>query len=626
MTLPIAAGGPGSVGIAYIEMLIRDRTREGVDKAMDRLRRDADKVTKGAGKALGDKLAGNMEEELEKPSVARRLISAIQRAFKRDRTKVVVPVELDENVDHNSLRRFTRNLGQAISRGLKSSASGIASATSGLMSGITGAVGGGLKAIGSSVGNVSSSGPLALVTGGLVVALIMALVGAVSALLAVFAPLLNIVLLLPSGLAVLGAAIFPLIIAFNGLGTAIGAIVSGDPEQIEEAFKGISKSAQAVLKDLQPLLPWFRDFGRFVQEAFFSELDRPFSRLQRAIGPEVITGFQRVARAAGSFADSLVRIAENPIVGKFLDRLFTSTANIFKGMEGPIGELILGLSHLGIVSLPYVEKAFAKIGGWIEKLAGWMEEISNNGEFKVFMDKLSKAGDNLWRLAQSGWSLIKSLMGGAEEQGRAQGFFDNLIATIDSLTYFFESDIGQLAIQGMITLAETFLFLLLGILVIFGLIASAIEGVRLGIVLWVNWLAEAVKWVDRLINKFGWLRTLIGPFIKPTSFNKFQGNAEGSIITSPTLSTLAEGGRPEVVIPLTDAARARELANQSGLTSMLTNQSNNTGVNFGTGAIQVSFVGVVPTQEEAFRTGAAVGSGIQDQLARRNTRLAVRTM
>lgn len=47
---------------------------------------------------------------------------------------------------------------------------------------------------------------------------------------------------------------------------------------------------------------------------------------------------------------------------------------------------------------------------------------------------------------------------------------------------------------------------------------------------------------------------------------------------------------------------------------------------FGPGSIKVSFEGAVPTEQQARTTGSAVGSGILDKLAARNTRLAVRTL
>ena len=60
----------------------------------------------------------------------------------------------------------------------------------------------------------------------------------------------------------------------------------------------------------------------------------------------------------------------------------------------------------------------------------------------------------------------------------------------------------------------------------------------------------------------------------------------------------------------------------------LRNVSNETATNiaFGPNSIKVTFEGAVPTEQQARTTGSAVGSGILDKLAVRNTRLAVRTL
>lgn len=50
------------------------------------------------------------------------------------------------------------------------------------------------------------------------------------------------------------------------------------------------------------------------------------------------------------------------------------------------------------------------------------------------------------------------------------------------------------------------------------------------------------------------------------------------------------------------------------------------GAVFGPGAIQVVFSGVVPSESQAYATGQAVGSGIADELARRDARMAVGTL
>lgn len=98
---------------------------------------------------------------------------------------------------------------------------------------------------------------------------------------------------------------------------------------------------------------------------------------------------------------------------------------------------------------------------------------------------------------------------------------------------------------------------------------------------------ESIKLVNLPTPKTGWLGNLADAATKAAEqlerarraaqglsgtgkgSGGFTGFAEGGIATEPTLATIAEGGRPEVVIPLTKPARAAQLAQQSGLTQML---------------------------------------------------------
>jgi hypothetical protein len=75
-----------------------------------------------------------------------------------------------------------------------------------------------------------------------------------------------------------------------------------------------------------------------------------------------------------------------------------------------------------------------------------------------------------------------------------------------------------------------------------------------------------------------------------------------------TMERFAEGIRME--IPAIQAASNEATSN----------------IIFGRDSIRVAFEGALPTEQQAQQTGAAVGAGINGQLAARNTRLAVRTL
>ena len=622
---PIGLGAirqPGSVGGAYLDLLVNaSNVPRDTQRALDQISKDSDKMTKKAGTQLGKSLGENMSDEIQRPSWWQRLQRAFTRAFSRRR--VSVPIDIDVNQNRSQIAAAGTVIGRTLSRSIGNAMSSSAQSA---FSGFLNTLASGVSSIGASIGNVGSRGPLGLLVGVGIIAGIPALVGAIASLLAVFAPLVNIILLLPSAIAVLVAAILPLVVAFQGMGTAIAAVISGDPEQIAEAFKGISKSAGIFLSKMGPLLEWFKALKSLTQEAFFKELAKIniFGFLVQQIGPEVITGFERIARAAGNFAIQLITVAAHPAVQKFLQVLFNTTANVFTALGPGITSLIQGLANLGTVSLPYIEKGVKAISDMLASLGNWMSEISKDGRFREFMDKLERAIGDLKALASSGWNLIKAIVGGTNEEDRAHGFLDKLIQTIDDLTYFFESDIGQLAIQGMITMAEIFLFFLLGIIAAWALMGVMVEGIRIGIRELINGIESFYRWVVKTVDKLNIFKS--GWSFLTGFANGGKGFATGGIVTSPTLAMIGEGGGSEVVIPLNDPNRAHELMQQSGLLNLAGNSGGgNSGIVFGAGAIQVNFMGAVPSEEEAYRTGAAVERGIADQLARRNTRLAVRT-
>jgi hypothetical protein len=94
----------------------------------------------------------------------------------------------------------------------------------------------------------------------------------------------------------------------------------------------------------------------------------------------------------------------------------------------------------------------------------------------------------------------------------------------------------------------------------------------------------------------------------PAEMGPFSGSGAPKLRGQKLVKDFAEGIRMQ----------APELQNTSN--EMVSN------IVFGPGAIKVGFEGAVPTEQQARTTGSAVGSGILDKLAARNTRLAVRTL
>jgi hypothetical protein len=615
MDMTVPSGG--TVGRAYIEFHARTAGLEkDLRDSLEKVRKDAEAATREAGRAYGAALAGNMAGELGKPATGKKVTDAVSRSV----GKAKVKVKADVDVDKGSLTRSVARIAGQV-RDAAAKAGG----------GIVEAIYQGLGSLGSSVGNVGSKGPFGAVVGAAVLAVIPALVGGIAALLNVFLPLLNAVYLMPAGLSVLAASVIPVTVAFQGFGDAIGAILSGDPEKLNEALKGLSRSARNVALDFRTALPFLRQVRLLTQEAFFRPLTDAIPRLQNALGPVFLTGFQQVAAAAGRFAASLVGVAANPNVQTFFRDVFTTAAKAIQVLTPAFGTFLLGLADLGVATLPVILELATFLAKLLQDLGTFLSNIVASGELNLFMAELKDALADLFALVASGWNLVKAIIGGAGEANAANEFLDFIIYAFDVMTAFFSSEIGKEGLRGMVILAGLFVAVLAEVIIAFGLISAAISKVADGVMYVIGLLYDLLALIgivegrQRAVwqNPVG-SSSRTGPR-GPGRRTGGRGFHEGGIVTTPGWRLLGEGFRPEVVMPLTDPARARELAVQSGLTSIL-GGGTGTSVVFAPGSVQVGFNGVVPSREEAHRTGTAVGSGIADLLARRDTRLAVRTL
>jgi hypothetical protein len=520
----------------------------------------AERESGNAGERIGKGLSDGIQRETRRaaPKVAGTLYRAIGRdLFRVGRGGRLLP-QLQSVL-----------VAEAIQVGGKVGKSFAGSFASGAIDGfqaIFKTLGNFVSSIGSSVGNVGSGGPFAAILGGLILTGIPAIIGAIIALASALSGLLNVIYLVPGALSAILAAIIPLVVAFQGFGEAIGALASGDAKKLNEALKNLTPSARAVVRDLQPLVKVFRDIRRFAQEAFFKPLVGVFKELKPFFSNTIAGGFMQVAASAGEFTKQLLMLARDPVVTMFFAQTFEFAASLFRTLGPPVLALIKALATLSLATFPTLDKLAKGFGNMLLKFGAWVDKTVKNGDFEGFMDKMLLAFDNLGRLIDSGWEFIKSLIGGPQEQKEAQDFFDQLIDAIDSLTAFFKSPDGKVALQGMIDLAKIFLTGLLAILVGALSIVGAFEA-----------MAQALREVLRLL---GLVSSNTNHIVALTpaqlNLNRGQqtlgsapGHADGGDFNREHLAWFAEGNKRELVLPMTNPQRVREIASQSGLTSML---------------------------------------------------------
>lgn len=516
-----------------------------------------EKSARTSGRDVGKALSQGIERETSAstPSVVRRIFSV----FGREADKIGRGTNPISRFLFGSLRRDAEKAGVDAAAGF---AGGFSKNVGDVLGAATSGIGKLVSSIGSSVGNVGGSSPLSGIVGIGIILGIPAIIGAVISLINVLGPLINGIGLLPGAFALAGAAILPVVVAFHGFGDAISAIISGDPKKIAEAMKSLAPAAQSVAKDFQSMLPFLRELKKGAQQSFFARLVGDLPKVQKALGPIFAKGFSEVADAAGSFAHNLLQLAYDPVVQKFFSDVFLFAKTAFDTLSDPVRHLVGALMEIADASFPHIQILLGMFGDLLDKFAKFLDESVRNGDFDEFLNNFMDALGAAKQLATVSIGLFKALLGGPDEQAKSKEFFALIIDVIGRLETFFESDRGKLAIQGMIDLGKIFLIVLGGFVLLIGEALAEAEQ-----------LMRVIKWVLVHTGIMSVATDAANAGVQATgpsqSFGSAPGHATGGIFGTEHLARIAEGGRREVVIPLTDRKRAMELADRSGLTQMM---------------------------------------------------------
>lgn len=501
---------------------------------------DTDREAKRAGRRIGSQIIDGIAAELQrKTPLLRRKINAMLRGI-----RVKAKVKVDVDVDKGSVKGATESIAGRLRGHLSSETfGGLFSAARGLR-GIMGKIGSNPAMLAAAVSLLS-----------------LAATAAAGALNAAGREALNLVKavgFVPAAISVAAATALTLKLAFIGVGDAVDAVFSRDPEKLQEALKGLTPAARHFVLELQKALPIFDKIKATAQQRFFAPLVGTVTMLTEALGPTVIAGVKDVATSLGMMFQQIGALFASEKTVTFLQRLFETTGNIITTLSGPITRLIGAFMSMAQAAFPGLEGVSTSVGDMIDRFAAWIEGAVADGRFQKWLDDAKETFGEVKDLTVELTKLFGVLFDDAQNEGSS--FLTTTTDLIKSWREFAESNEGKLAMDGMATAAKIAGIILVGVLGTLWLMVAAVGS-------FVGAVERAIEALDRLAAKnraarFGiaGLGGLAGGLIA--------SNADGSIVRRPTLSTLAEDGA-EVVIPLTRPSRARQLAHQSGLDRML---------------------------------------------------------
>lgn len=295
---------------------------------------------------------------------------------------------------------------------------------------------------------------------------------------------------LPAGIAVVVAAIAPLIIALGGIQEAVSAGLSGDTEKFNEALKGLAPSARTVVKELVGVGKAFSGIKDAVQQAFFKPLIGAFTPLIKTLVPELSKGLTLVAGTMGSFVRGFVELfSENDIVEAIGD-VFESTARIVSNLGPPLVSLfgtIIGVMEKG---LPFVERFFGSIATGADKAAGFLSKIQSNGTLNTWLEKSAGILKSIVGIAKEFGTYILNLLGGKIGDNGAE-FLSDVKGELEEINEFMQTKDGQDFINNLATGFKAVGKIVTGLLSLFPYVIQIVNSVVTAI----RALGQVLEWI-----------------------------------------------------------------------------------------------------------------------------------
>jgi phage-related protein len=373
---------------------------------------------------------------------------------------------------------------------------------------------------------------------------IAALIPIILGVAAALSKLIGLLALLPGVIGFAVAAISPLIVAFQGVGEALGALMSGDMEKLNEALKKLAPSARTFVREFGQILPMLRSVKQATQEAFFAPLVGHVKVLGKDLLPTLSRGLASVAGAWGRFVAGLLDLLRTPPVLHAINELFLGTQRIIDNLAPSLLRLFGVFFKMIEKGMPFIERMFGSLGKGLDKFVTFLEEAMADGRFESWLEGAFSVMSDLWELTKSLIRLLGALFGPTADEG--QTFIQNLTKMVDKLTEFFKSDEGIEFLENLVALLRESKGWLMAIASTVAFLAELnndfIDGIA-GLVKWFRNLDDVIgEWLEGTGNTIsGWwenavewvtkLGETIGTFIseKAAAFGKWLSELPGQI-------------------------------------------------------------------------------------------------
>lgn len=454
---------PRKVGEAYIELhadpdpFVREAqqgVREGSEKAEDDLKETGDEWGETLADAMGDRL------EREGPQLAR----SVERGIGKQ--KIKVPINAEYERDRNGVRKLVSKVTSEIEEAvLEAGTAGPGGPFGKIGQAFSDAIGAGF--------NVSGRSPLI----SFLLPLIGAIVGVVIAAIQALNALVAVAITLPGILAAMGIQVGVLMIAFQGVGTAIeGAFAAKNAKELNEALKPLAPAARAFVKELLPLKEFWRQLNLTVQQNFFKEITGMITELRKWQGNRVLSGFQAVATAMGKFFHDLGFFFNSDTFTKFLDEVFPRTVTFLEQFGPAFVTFLEGLLNLVNAAMPFMTEVGGIVSMLFKQMGDFFTKTANDPAFQQWLTEMRDTLDEVITFIKVAFVFIGQLMDSINQAG-GEDLITQLSMSLALIGDFLTSEVGIKAMEAFINIALVSIQVVTGLIIAILAIAGAAQKV-----------------------------------------------------------------------------------------------------------------------------------------------------
>jgi len=378
--------------------------------------------------------------------------------------------------------------------------------------------------------------------------------------------------------------------AFAGL-IAVAVVLGPLLMSISQALSGIADTGKKWQTDLKNMNPDLRGFATTLHDIFgwlqklgvrdiLKPLEKTFTSISKALGPTLRASLPLVAKALGDVAVTVAKVFGNRKTASDFATIISTIGQSIALWAAPLAKLLQAI--LDFTASPTVMNflllATNETIKLVNKFSEWLNGESKGTKLSNFLSFTKQTLSDIGGILGAVMGFFKNLITPATENA-AHTVLKDVEKLITKISNFLASKKGQEFINTMLTDLQFILKVL-----------EKIGPIFVDLTIWAGRLDHKIKGIyDSAKKLYGMFKKVVSVVMTLLGLTSSKGLAsglgkignahtdrpsgehhfaDGGIVNKPTFGLFGEDG-PEVNIPLGKPAKARALAEASGLATMI---------------------------------------------------------